>query len=528
MTTPFAITVVFRFLAAGLYVFLTGVLWGQRHRAPAGWSTVTLMAALGIWAVALHPLLSWCAAAAALAAMSSLARLAWREPDRELAGGLVFLCLLWIAALAAGFDEPGAAIVVLFPGLYLAWLFYWKQPFGLVLTNRSLFAVAMGIFAALYLLAVRLGAEQVERRVGGGFRWAVELALLFGAGLLWIPFYAWISRFLSGRARLYSEFSHSLEQASLILDLSKRLRFLEQQLAERFQLRRAALLPEGTAESARDYNHVLPLGSGPGLMLLDTGTRRPLEDEEAVLRALAPQIAQSIEACRLVEEKIGLERRLARQENLAELGQAAATLAHEIKNPLSSIKTLARLLREDEAVAETHGKDLEFIEAEVDRLDRSVRQLLGFARSNQELNEEVDLSALVRELCVLVGRQARPDGVEVRCDIEQALRVSSANRELLEQAILNPILNAVQASPSGSIVEVTARRQSRTVITIRDHGPGIPEHLRERVFDPFFTTRQRGTGLGLAIARRNMRLLGGDMQFEFPAEGGTLVRLTVG
>ncbi len=529
MTAAFAITVLFRFLGAGLYVFLTGVLWGQRRKTPAGWTAVALMASLGVWDVAFFPLPSWLAAAVALGALGHLARLAWRLADRQLAAGLAINAALWVAALAVGFERPAAALVSLFPGLYLGWLFYWKQPFGLTLSSRSLFAVALGIFAALYLLGVRLAAEQVERRTGGGFRWALELSLLFGAGLLWIPVYAWISRFLSSRARVYAEFSRALEQASLILEMPKRLRFLERKLVEQFGLRRAAVLPDGRAEAAEGYNHTIPLGTGPGVMLLDSPPGRRLEEDEAILRAVAPQIAQSVEACRLIEEKIGLERQLARQENLAQLGEAAATLAHEIKNPLSSIKTLARLMREDEAVQASHGESLQFIESEAGRLDRSVRQLLGFARASEERNEDVDLTGLLRELSGLVARQSHADGIEVRCGIEDGLILRQSNRELLSQAILNLLLNAAQASPNGGAVTLEARREGAHIaIAIADSGPGIPESLRDRIFDPFFTTRQRGTGLGLAIVRRNLRLLGGDVRFEFPESGGTRVRLVLG
>lgn len=503
-----AIPIVFRFLGAGLYVFLAGVLWSQRRTKPAGWAALALLVALGVWDAA--PVLL--VGVAAAVAWANLTRVAWAAKRRDIAGGLAGLGVVWMASSGAL-----AAAASIAPGLYLAWLFYWQRPFGLVLTNRSLFAVAMGIFAALYLLAVRLIAEQVERRAGA-MRWAVELALLFWAGLLWIPFYAWLSRFLSSRARALSETAGSiLEEASLYLELPKRIAFLERRLAEQFHLRRVML----SQNDAEGYNYRFPLPGG-GVMLVDSAPRQHLGDDEALLQALAPQIAQSMESGRLIEEKIVLERQLARQENLAALGEAAATLAHEIKNPLSSIKTLARLMREDAGVAESHGQDLEFIESEVDRLDRAVRQLLGFARANQQLNEDVDLAAVVREVCEVVGRQSRAARVEVRCEAPPGMVVRDSNRELWQQVLLNLVLNAAQASPEGGVVEVRAAAGS---ITVMDHGPGIPVEMRERIFDPFFTTKQRGTGLGLAIVRRNLRLLGGEISFEFPERGGTVAQV---
>ena len=118
------------------------------------------------------------------------------------------------------------------------------------------------------------------------------------------------------------------------------------------------------------------------MLLLDTSPRIFLDEDEPILLGLASQISQSIETCRLIEEKIGLERSLAQQANLASLGKAAATIAHEVKNPLSSMKTLAQLMREDPEVEQRYAQDLNYMIGEIDRLNSSVVQLLSFARTS--------------------------------------------------------------------------------------------------------------------------------------------------
>ncbi len=148
-----------------------------------------------------------------------------------------------------------------------------------------------------------------------------------------------------------------------------------------------------------------------GLLLLDTTPRRFLDDE-TILLGLCRQISHSIETCRLVEEKISLERALARQEHLATLGKVTVTIAHEVKNPLSSVKTLAQLMREDTEVNSRYARDLNYIVGEVDRLNLTVQQLLTFSRPAPQQREDVDVSRMVWEIGEMLGRApagARPD-----------------------------------------------------------------------------------------------------------------------
>jgi len=237
----------------------------------------------------------------------------------------------------------------------------------------------------------------------------------------------------------------------------------------------------------------------------------------------------SLESCRLSESKAALEKELIEQQHLATLGGFAATIAHEVKNPLSSIKALAQLLQEDPDVLANYGQELAFIVGETNRLNSCVQQLLTFARPLPEANEEVALSELLDNTAAfLTPEDARP-GVVIERRIQPGLRLAASDRKSIEQVIVNLLLNAVQASPGCGRVELEARLEGNGAIrvAITDEGPGIPAGIRARVFEPFFTTKPQGTGLGLAIVRKHVQHLGAELELTSPAANGHGTRVCV-
>jgi two-component system sensor histidine kinase HydH len=266
-----------------------------------------------------------------------------------------------------------------------------------------------------------------------------------------------------------------------------------------------------------------------GLLLLDTAPRTFLDEDEPILLGLASQISQSIETCRLIEEKIGLERSLAQQQNLASLGKAAATIAHEVKNPLSSMKTLAQLMREDPEVEQRYSRDLNYMIGEIDRLNSSVVQLLSFARMTPAKETEVELSVMLENTARMLNRQFAAEGIHIEYGGQAGLRLERSNPEVIQQIVLNLALNAAQASRQGDAVQIEARRcpDGSTAIRVADQGSGIAAELRKQIFDPFFTTKQKGTGLGLAIVKRNVDQLRGAIEVESPLADGRGTAVTV-
>lgn len=248
-----------------------------------------------------------------------------------------------------------------------------------------------------------------------------------------------------------------------------------------------------------------------GLMLVDAAPDALTHDVRAVLRILAGQVAVAIEDSRLVEENVRLERQLAQQERLAALGQMAATVAHEVKNPLSAIKSIAQVMREDEKLRRVYARDLDLIVGETDRLNRSVTQMLNFARSAPPAEAPHHIDELVRTIVQLSQSEADKRGIvinnsaaQLRCELDGATVAS------VRDALSNLLLNALQATPAQGRVTIDARVDDRMlVVSVTDGGTGVPAELRERIWEPFFTTKQRGTGLGLAIVRKRLEDVGG-------------------
>ncbi|MGH9765460.1 MAG: ATP-binding protein, partial [Blastocatellia bacterium] len=261
-----------------------------------------------------------------------------------------------------------------------------------------------------------------------------------------------------------------------------------------------------------------------GLMVVAAEPGTLTSEKRAVLEVLAGQVAAGVETFRLIGEKIKLERELALRERLAALGQMAATVAHEVKNPLSSIKSIAQVMREDDAIKE-YNRDLDLIIDEVDRLSRTVSQLLAFARKGGEKAAHArqgKISDLLATVAALVAADAKRAGVKVRTIVSREANLSVRYWEPLKEIVPNLMLNAIQSSTRGNEVDVeislkadfedahlppTAEPRvaaSHLILRVTDSGPGISPDDQVRIFEPFYTTRPRGTGLGLAIVRRRV------------------------
>ncbi len=257
-----------------------------------------------------------------------------------------------------------------------------------------------------------------------------------------------------------------------------------------------------------------------GVLLIDAPPVSLTEDVRSVLEILAGQVAIAIEDSRLTEENVRLERKLTERERLAILGQMAATVAHEIKNPLSAIKSIAQVMGEDQSLSHEYSRDLSLIVGETDRLGRSVTQLLSFARKELPAELPSRSEQLIQSVVRLFQVNAEKEGIQLTARIERDEELDGAAVSALRVALSNLLLNALQATPPGGEVTITQVSEgAELVIYVQDGGPGIPEDLRQRVWEPFFTTKQRGTGLGLAIVRKRMQEAGGTARLVARVNG---------
>jgi two-component system sensor histidine kinase HydH len=194
----------------------------------------------------------------------------------------------------------------------------------------------------------------------------------------------------------------------------------------------------------------------------------------------------------------------------------AATIAHEVKNPLSSIKSIAQVMGEDAQLRREYGRDIDLIVGETDRLNRSVTQLLSFARP-APATERTTLDQLIRTTVDLLRAEAVAARVSVEVQPPPLIELDSRSLAAVKDTLTNLLINALHATPQGGEVRVeTVIKDSTIKISITDEGPGVPPEIRARIWDPFFTTKQRGTGLGLAIAAKRMQEIGGTVQLSPP------------
>jgi signal transduction histidine kinase len=230
------------------------------------------------------------------------------------------------------------------------------------------------------------------------------------------------------------------------------------------------------------------------------------------------------------------QKQLFQAEKLAALGKLSAGIAHEIRNPLTSIKILIHSLADPGATESSREKDLNVIEAEIERVNKIIRQFLDFARPRPPSLEPGDARKLIEETLALVGYEIESQGVQLERKDESDLPPVAMDREQMKQVLLNLILNALQAMPRGGKLWIQTTLQAsgkngetnRAVeIRIRDTGEGIPAEIQGRIFEPFFSTKEEGIGLGLSVAQRIVEEHEGGIRVESSEEGGTQFCITL-
>jgi two-component system, NtrC family, sensor histidine kinase HydH len=223
------------------------------------------------------------------------------------------------------------------------------------------------------------------------------------------------------------------------------------------------------------------------------------------------------------ELQAGIEQ-LRRADRLSAVGQLAASLAHEIRNPLASIQGAVSVLDQSGSSDETCRELRAIIWKECGRLQRLLTGMLDFARPHPVEYGIVDVTQKLDQVINLVVHAAAKSRIELRSDVPPDISPLECDPEQLMQVILNLTLNAIQAMPDGGQIALSARQQgSEMIFHVRDQGVGIDAEHLDRIFDPFFTTKSNGTGLGLAVAHRIVSQLGGriEVQANKPHKGMT-------
>jgi signal transduction histidine kinase len=254
-------------------------------------------------------------------------------------------------------------------------------------------------------------------------------------------------------------------------------------------------------------------------------------ETRAALEFLCEQLPGALDLCRLIEEKLHLERELAERERLALVGQMAASISHNLKNPLGSIKTILQVQMESAELPESMRRETKMVLDEIGRLSSKLNQLLQFSRPAvraESVAANCDAKAIVEEVASVLRHEAERRGVGLGTRISDGESRVEASAEALSDVLSNLVVNALEASSQGGQVNVQLSwRGNGCVISVEDDGSGIPDPLREKILQPFFTTKPQGTGLGLAIVARRIAEFGGKLNWVSPASGGRGTRFEV-
>jgi signal transduction histidine kinase len=519
------------------------------------------------------PFAFWIAYVLGLIALTELliARKSKNRSERRimqtLAASFIGVGVVIFAALAAGVGEGTTAglylktianLGSLLPSVLLAYYIYRYRYLEIIIEESLVVVTFATVVLTVYVFGIRTIGDWMTQRYGTR-PGLVEALLILTLALLAAPLRGFLAqrfrKLFEREATLYKEIVARIgSYAGQYKDLSDLLHFVEERTTGALGLRQLKIfvedseawvqeLLEKSKESGwlpvedeavlndHSFKIAYPLrreDKVQGLLAVDAASASLTPDARSILGLLADQVAIAIDDSRLLEENLRLERELAERERLAALGRMAATVAHEIKNPLSAIKSIAQVMREDESLRNEYERDLGLIVGETDRLSQSVTQLLSFARKESPAGQPLSVDELVRSVVDLFRASAREQGIVLDLQVKVEAELAGKSVSALRDALSNLLLNALQATPAGGRVELmAAQSDGELVISVQDSGTGVPVDLRERIWEPFFTTRQRGTGLGLAIVRKRVQEVGGTATLVSGNGGGALFQLRV-
>jgi signal transduction histidine kinase len=500
---------------------------------------ITLGGVNFVWFVVDVLLCSASAAALELRALRAAANTVERGLFLRLAGTSTLLAVMLIA-LCLSWERPTAMAEVLMtfalvigivPGAFL--LFYaLRRNFLEYGAQRNLmYALPVTFLALLYLALVRRVSGWLELILPPE---ATAAVLLFALIFLFEPLERVIGpvlqrRFLEGMGgvqRLTVELQQEARHgnvAQLVAEAESRIR-QEYGLAEvRLSIPRDAAEKPLEAPGGLGHTTAMPLmkdGQEVGLLEASSTGAYLTGETTAALGFLAEQLPGMVDLARLIEDKLRLERQLAERERMASLGQMAANVSHNLRNPLSSMKTVLQVQLEDPDLPVNVRRDSTLVVGEIDRMSTKLTQLLRYAKPSVG-GQRVAAVALANQTAILFRHDA--DTRNVRFEFERPTHeiYALASEEALNEILSNLIVNAIEAQTAGGRVRLSlSSYEGRLEIVVEDGGPGISPELRAKIFQPYFTTKPAGTGLGLSIVARRVEEIGGTISCESPVRNG--------
>src|SRR5229473_523110 len=448
--------------------------------------------------------------------------------------------------------ESFATAFVLLPVLPFAALIYlvWRHNFLQIGRQKNLlYAVSATFLALLYLSLVRRVGTWLEPLLPPE---ASASILLFVLVIFIEPLQRALGRRLQETAqramdrvqRLTAEIQQEARQGNV----RGLIRFIENRVKDQFELASVQLrfLDQGNAIlrpfseeerrgavrlSLKDHFPLRQGGKLAGVLHAEPHGAGFSGETRAALEFLCEQLPGALDLCRLLEEKLQLERELAERERLALVGQMAASISHNLKNPLGSMKTILQVQLENPGLPASLRRDCELVISEIDRLGAKLGQLLRFSKPalrGGASGQHMDARAVAQQVAGLLRHDAERRGVKLAFEAVGCQFEVRGSEEALSDVLSNLLVNALEATPRGGRVVVAAdSNDGECILGVEDDGPGIPAALHEKILQPFYTTKSQGTGLGLAIVARRVAEFGGKMNCESPLRDGHGTRFRV-
>jgi signal transduction histidine kinase len=459
--------------------------------------------------------------------------------------------LFFAAAGIAEVHLPGRAgsiqstlgtVLALSPIAPLTVLIYYVQKHNFLQIGRQrnlVYAVSITFIALLYLSIIRRISIWMEPILPPE---ATAAILVFMLVIFFEPLQRLASRLLRATAQSELDRAHrivgAIQEVSRLGDFAKLVRFVEQWVREQLELAEVKLTLNNSSAQHKlpepDNENSFLIGS-PNRILgtLDIKTYGAMLSGETrvALELLGEQLPAAIDLCKAIEEKLLLERELAERERLALVGQTAASISHNLKNPLGSIKTILQVQLENPEMPESMRGETKIVLEEISRLSAKLNQLLRFSRPAVRSGSgaaQCDAREVLVEAASVLRPQAEQRGISLKVELPAADTQVAATAEALNDIASNLLVNALEAVPSRGHITVSGEiRESKLALFFDDDGPGIPESLREKILQPFFTTKSQGTGLGLAIVARRVTECGGTLSCKSPLQDGRGTRFEI-
>jgi signal transduction histidine kinase len=464
----------------------------------------------------------------------------------DLAVVTVWLILLhFVFPTWGGISRQSAAVYTTIVGCFalapLIGLIRNVQQFNFLQIGRQrnlIYAVFATFLGLLYLSLVRRISQWMEPYLPPEATGAI---LLFLPVVFFEPLQRVIGRILRRTAQTEMDRTQRMmgpiQEVARLGDLARLIRFVEKWIGEQLQLAEVRLQLDGdpqgkfTQKPSEDVFAIRQAGRNIGTLFVKSHGAMLSGETAAALEFLCEQLPGALDLCRLIEEKLRLERELAERERLALVGQMAASISHNLKNPLGSMKTILQVQLENPELPESIRGETKMVLEEIGRLSTKLNQLLQYSRPavrGGSVTGSCDARVVVEEVASVLSHEAERRGVKFQASVSGEGGRVAASAEALNDIVTNLVVNALEATPRGGRVSVTAdSRKGACVLGVEDDGPGIPEALREKVLQPFFTTKSQGTGLGLAIVVRRVGEFGGKLDWESPVKDGRGTRFKV-